>query len=158
MHTPFLQLSSKLCLVPCICRFVQTCREYEEKKQAKDAEKADADTEEDEEESSKPSEEDCKKYGTFWTNFGKAIKLGIIEDTTNRNRLAKLLRVQTSKSDGKLISLDEYVARMKEGQKEIYFISGASWECLQGEGASSDGLLWQWLSLSLSLSFVSFDP
>ena len=54
----------------------------------------------------------------------QAIKLGIIEDATNRNRLAKLLRFYTSKSTDKLVGLDDYVARMKEGQKEIYFLTG----------------------------------
>ena len=37
-----------------------------------------------------PSEEECKKYGTFWEAFGRAIKLGIIEDSSNRSRLAKV--------------------------------------------------------------------
>ena len=52
------------------------------------------------------------------------MKLGVIEDSQNRNRLAKLLRVQTSKSGGKLISLEEYVERMKPGQKNIYYLAG----------------------------------
>ena len=64
------------------------------------------------------------KYQTFWAQFGKAMKLGVIEDSQNRNRLAKLLRVQTSKSGGKLISLEEYVERMKPGQKNIYYLAG----------------------------------
>ncbi|EFJ49245.1 hypothetical protein VOLCADRAFT_80696 [Volvox carteri f. nagariensis] len=76
----------------------------------------------------KPSEKDCGQYGKFWEQFGRSIKLGIIEDTTHRNRLAKLLRVYTSKSGDKLTTLDEYVSRMKEGQKSIYYLAGASKE------------------------------
>ena len=71
------------------------------------------------------------KYEKFWKNFGKAIKLGIIEDASNRVRLAKLLRFETSKSDGKLVSLEQYVERMKEGQKSIYYITGESIEALK---------------------------
>lgn len=65
------------------------------------------------------------QYDELWGQFGKAIKMGIVEDAANRNRLAKLLRVHTSKSPDKLVSLDTYVARMKPEQKEIYFIAGA---------------------------------
>merc|ERR1712159_534234 len=71
------------------------------------------------------------KYEKFWKNFGKAMKLGIIEDASNRVRLAKLLRFETSKSDGKLVSLEQYVERMKEGQKSIYYITGESIEALK---------------------------
>ena len=71
------------------------------------------------------------KYEKFWKNFGKAIKLGIIEDASNRVRLAKLLRFETSKSEGKLVSLEQYVERMKEGQKSIYYITGESIEALK---------------------------
>lgn len=46
--------------------------------------------------------------------------------TARRNRLAKLYRFYTSKSEDKLTSLDEYVARMKEGQKDIYYLAGES--------------------------------
>ncbi|KAM3341646.1 endoplasmin [Capsicum galapagoense] len=71
------------------------------------------------------------QYAKFWNQFGKSIKLGIIEDATNRNRLAKLLRFETSKSDGKLTSLDQYISRMKSGQKDIFYITGASKEQLE---------------------------
>ena len=71
------------------------------------------------------------KYEKFWKSFGKSIKLGIIEDASNRVRLAKLLRFQTSKSDGKLVSLEQYVERMKEGQKSIYYITGESIDALK---------------------------
>jgi heat shock protein beta len=74
---------------------------------------------------------DEPKYEKFWKSFGKAIKLGIIEDASNRVRLAKLLRFQTSKSDGKLVSLEQYVERMKEGQKSIYYITGESIDALK---------------------------
>lgn len=71
------------------------------------------------------------QYAKFWNEFGKSIKLGIIEDATNRNRLAKLLRFETTKSDGKLTSLDQYISRMKSSQKDIFYITGASKEQLQ---------------------------
>nr|CAD1830473.1 unnamed protein product [Ananas comosus var. bracteatus] len=81
----------------------------------------------------KSSENDEKKgqYAKFWNEFGKSIKLGIIEDATNRNRLAKLLRFESTKSEGKLASLDEYISRMKPGQKDIFYITGTSKEQLE---------------------------
>ncbi|KAJ8497477.1 hypothetical protein OPV22_008029 [Ensete ventricosum] len=83
--------------------------------------------------SEKESEENEKKgqYTKFWNEFGKSIKLGIIEDAHNRNRLAKLLRFESTKSEGKLASLDEYISRMKPGQKDIFYITGTSKEQLE---------------------------
>ncbi|KAL9445847.1 hypothetical protein AB3S75_013685 [Citrus x aurantiifolia] len=79
------------------------------------------------------SDDDDKKgqYTKFWNEFGKSIKLGIIEDAANRNRLAKLLRFESTKSDGKLTSLDQYISRMKAGQKDIFYITGANKEQLE---------------------------
>ncbi|KAK1304717.1 hypothetical protein QJS10_CPB11g01973 [Acorus calamus] len=81
----------------------------------------------------KTDENDEKKgqYTKFWNEFGKSIKLGIVEDATNRNRLAKLLRFESTKSDGKLTSLDQYISRMKSGQKDIFYITGTSKEQLE---------------------------
>uniref|UniRef100_UPI0037E95C4C endoplasmin isoform X2 n=1 Tax=Semicossyphus pulcher TaxID=241346 RepID=UPI0037E95C4C len=62
----------------------------------------------------------------FWKEFGTNIKLGVIEDHSNRTRLAKLLRFQTSNSETILASLEEYVERMKEKQDKIYFMAGTS--------------------------------
>uniref|UniRef100_A0A8C8JVF7 Endoplasmin n=1 Tax=Oncorhynchus tshawytscha TaxID=74940 RepID=A0A8C8JVF7_ONCTS len=62
----------------------------------------------------------------FWKAFGTNIKLGVIEDHSNRTRLAKLLRFQTSNSDTVLASLEQYVERMKEKQDKIYFMAGTS--------------------------------
>merc|ERR1711990_297405 len=67
--------------------------------------------------------EDWKK---FYEQFSKNLKLGIHEDQTNREKLANFLRYNTSKTGEDQISLKEYVARMKEGQKDIYFITGES--------------------------------
>jgi len=67
------------------------------------------------------NEEDYKK---FYEQFSKNLKLGIHEDTTNRTKIAELLRYHTSKSGEDMISLKEYISRMKEGQKDIFYITG----------------------------------
>ena len=77
------------------------------------------------------ADEEETKYDKFWKNYGKAIKLGIIEDASNRTRLAKLMRFYTSKSPTKLVSLEQYVERMKPGQKSIYYLAGESREALE---------------------------
>jgi len=63
-------------------------------------------------------------FKVFWDNFGTSIKLGVIEDSGNRNRLAKLLRFTSSNSDDELTSLEDYVERMKEKQEKIFFVGG----------------------------------
>ena len=114
-----------------------------------DEEEEGSEVEKDEEE----DKDEVSKYDTFWKSFGKSaqqesnprpparacclltrrltvriarryIKMGLIEDAANRTRLAKLLRYATSKSGDKEISLEEYVANMKDDQKNIYYISG----------------------------------
>merc|ERR1711998_355088 len=65
-------------------------------------------------------------YKKFYEQFGKNLKLGIHEDSTNRAKLAELMRFQTSKSGDDIISLREYCDRMKEGQSDIYYITGES--------------------------------
>mmetsp|Transcript_61665 Transcript_61665/g.114467 ORF Transcript_61665/g.114467 Transcript_61665/m.114467 type:complete len:710 (+) Transcript_61665:72-2201(+) len=65
-------------------------------------------------------------YKKFYEQFGKCLKLGIHEDSTNRTKVAELLRFHTSKSGDEQISLKEYCDRMKEGQNDIYYITGES--------------------------------
>merc|ERR1712083_1113386 len=65
-------------------------------------------------------------YKKFYEQFSKNIKLGIHEDSTNRTKVAELLRFHTSKSGDEQISFKEYVDRMKEGQNDIYYIIGES--------------------------------
>uniref|UniRef100_A0A5B7AYJ5 Endoplasmin-like protein n=1 Tax=Davidia involucrata TaxID=16924 RepID=A0A5B7AYJ5_DAVIN len=82
-------------------------------------------------EESTDNDEKKGQYAKFWNEFGKSIKLGIIEDAANRNRLAKLLRFESTKSDSKLTSLDQYIKRMKPGQKDIFYITGTNKEQLE---------------------------
>jgi molecular chaperone HtpG len=70
--------------------------------------------------------ENQEDYKKFYEQFSKNLKLGIHEDTTNRKKIADLLRFHTSKSGEDLISLKDYIQRMKEGQKDIFYITGES--------------------------------
>jgi len=93
------------------------------------AEKKDSEEEKEKSEDEKKEEEEEKKerdmYDTFYREFGKSIKLGVIDDRANKVALAKLLRYQTTKSGDKLVSLATYVSNMPEKQSHIYYINGA---------------------------------
>merc|ERR1719387_123006 len=75
--------------------------------------------------------EDNENYLNFWKEFQKAIKLGLYEDSSNRTKLAKLLRFQTSKSGDNWTSLEKYISRMAKGQKNIYYISAETKEAAE---------------------------
>merc|ERR1712038_645439 len=70
--------------------------------------------------------EDKDSWKKFYEQFGKNLKLGIHEDSTNRKKLAGYLRYQTSASGDEMCSLGDYVSRIKENQKDIYYITGES--------------------------------
>ena len=65
------------------------------------------------------------KYAKFWDNFGRVLKEGVVEDDRNREPIAKLLRFASTHDtdDAQTVSLDDYVGRMKDGQKGIYYIA-----------------------------------
>ena len=73
---------------------------------------------------SKMASNDAEQYSKFWKEFGQVIKEGPAEDFTNREKIAKLLRFASTHADSaeQLQSLDDYIARMKEGQEKIYYV------------------------------------
>ena len=77
------------------------------------------------------TDEGVQTYKTFFTNFSKNIKLGIHEDSANREKLIKLLRFYSANTPDKWMSLSDYVKDMKADQKNIYFITGQNVKSLK---------------------------
>lgn len=100
----------------------------EEDDDEEDGEEGEEENEDNEENKAteKDEENGVDKYETFWKSFGKNIKLGVIEDSSNRNKLAKLLRFSSTHDPDGITSLDEYISRMKDDQDTILYLPGDS--------------------------------
>ena len=74
------------------------------------------------------AQKDAARYATFWKEFGRVLKEGVVEDHANRDRIAKLLRFASTHADSEVqdVSLDLYMARMKAGQNRIYYVAADS--------------------------------
>merc|ERR1711977_652692 len=83
-----------------------------------------------EEEEKKDKKDEESGWSKFYKEFAKNLKMGCYEDDSNRSKLSKLLRFQTSKSEGQSISLDKYLDRMAESQESIYYMSGDNMEVM----------------------------
>jgi molecular chaperone HtpG len=77
----------------------------------------------------KLAKDEPEKYATFWKEFGQVLKEGVSEDASNRERILKLLRFSTTQTEREAqdVTLDEYVARMRPGQKHVYYVLGETW-------------------------------
>jgi molecular chaperone HtpG len=82
----------------------------------------------------KLAKDEPEKFATFWNEFGAVFKEGAAEDFANKERVAKLLRFASTKSDGaaQTVSLDDYIGRMKAGQDAIYFITADGYAAAKG--------------------------
>ncbi len=70
------------------------------------------------------AESDAAKYEAWWNEFGRAFREAIATDPEAKDEVLPLFRYPSSKSDGKLISLDQYLKQMQEGQQELYYVLG----------------------------------
>merc|ERR1711981_1202600 len=109
-----------------VTKALEMVRKMAEKKKKKEDDEEKKEGEDDKPKGPAEEAEDNENYLKFWKEFNKAIKLGLYEDSSNRTKLAKLLRFQTSKSGDNWTSLEKDISRMKKGQKNIYYISGES--------------------------------
>ncbi|HXD83908.1 MAG TPA: molecular chaperone HtpG [Rudaea sp.] len=82
----------------------------------------------------KLAKDEPEKFATFWRTFGNVFKEGLAEDFANKERIAKLLRFASTKSEGatQTVSLDDYIGRMKAGQESIYYITAESYAAAKG--------------------------
>jgi molecular chaperone HtpG len=82
----------------------------------------------------KLAKDEPEKFATFWKTFGNVFKEGLSEDFANKERIAKLLRFASTKSEGaaQTVSLDDYIGRMKTGQESIYYITAESYAAAKG--------------------------
>merc|ERR1712182_166263 len=103
----------------------------EEDEEKDDEEEEEKEEKEKKEEEKKDKTDDDSSWSKFYKEFNKNLKMGCYEDDSNRSKLSKLLRFQTSKSDGKEISLDKYLDRMAESQESIYYMSGESLDVMK---------------------------
>ncbi len=82
----------------------------------------------------KMSKKDPEKYSEFWSEFGMVMKEGIVEDFANKDKIASLLRFTSTQSSGndQDVSLADYLSRMKEDQKYIYYVTAESYQAAKG--------------------------
>ncbi|MEO1939978.1 molecular chaperone HtpG [Candidatus Thioglobus sp.] len=75
-----------------------------------------------------------EKYAEFWKEFGMVMKEGVVEDSSNKDKIASLLRFTTTKSDGEdqTVSLADYIERMGKDQKDIYYVTAETYAAAKG--------------------------
>merc|ERR1711976_601549 len=93
-------------------------------------EKTEEELKEEKEQRELKRQQKIETYERFWKEFGKNIKLGIIEDPGNRNKLARVCRWYSTRNSTQLTSFDAYLDKMKENQDQIYFLAGESKEMI----------------------------
>ena len=81
----------------------------------------------------KMAKNNAEDYATFWKEFGRVLKEGPAEDTSNKEKIAKLFRYASTHNDSDIenVSLDDYISRMKEGQDKLYYITGDTYTAVK---------------------------
>ena len=79
------------------------------------------------------SKNNVDDYATFWQEFGRVLKEGPAEDSSNKEKIAKLFRYASTENDSDIenVSLDDYISRMKDGQDKLYYITGDSYTAVK---------------------------